>query len=145
GPTLSPDEVRSMTAAILAAAAGVSWDAASGSLPPVVSNTFYSELIMHLAPTGTRIALDTSSPRVVGFSMAKHMRAELVCDALGVAIEHRRRRLHSDRGCQYTLEDFASLCAAHGITQSTSRSGNAWDNTGHAVSHGRKISSTPPR
>jgi transposase InsO family protein len=76
--------------------------------------------------------IDLGSRRVVGFSMAEHMRAELVCDALAMAIEHRRPAaglvFHSDRGCQYTSEEFASLCEAHGIAQSMSRPGNAWDN-----------------
>jgi len=76
--------------------------------------------------------IDLGSRRVVGWSMADHMRAELVCDALGMAIEHRRPEagliFHSDRGSQYTSEDFASLCEHHGITQSMSRPGQCWDN-----------------
>jgi transposase InsO family protein len=47
--------------------------------------------------------LDVGSRRVVGWAMADHMRAELVCDALTMAIEHRRPAagliFHSDRGC----------------------------------------------
>jgi transposase InsO family protein len=75
--------------------------------------------------------IDVASRRVVGWSMADHMRAELVCDALGMAIEHRRPGaliFHSDRGCQYTSGEFASLCDDHGITQSMSRPGQCWDN-----------------
>jgi len=76
--------------------------------------------------------IDLGSRRVVGWSMADHVRAELVCDALGMAIEHRRPGagliFHSDRGSQYTSEDFASLCEHHGITQSMSRPGQCWDN-----------------
>jgi len=76
--------------------------------------------------------IDVGSRRVVGWSMADHMRAELICDALGMAIEHRRPGagliFHSDRGCQYTSEEFASLCDDHGITQSMSRPGQCWDN-----------------
>ena len=75
--------------------------------------------------------IDLGSRRVVGWSMADHMRAELVCDALGMAIEHRRPGgliFHSDRGSQYTSGVFASLCEGHGVTQSMSRPGQCWDN-----------------
>jgi transposase InsO family protein len=76
--------------------------------------------------------IDVGSRRVVGWSMADHMRAELVCDALGMAIEHRQPAggliFHSDRGSQYTSEEFASLCEDRGIAQSMSRPGQCWDN-----------------
>lgn len=75
--------------------------------------------------------IDLGSRRVVGWSMADHMRAELVCDALGMAIEHRRPGaliFHSDRGSQYTSGDFAKLCEDNGVTQSMSRPGQCWDN-----------------
>jgi transposase InsO family protein len=76
--------------------------------------------------------IDLASRRVVGWSMADHMRAELVCDALDMATEHRRPPagliFHSDRGSQYSSGDFASLCEAHGIARSMSRPGQAWDN-----------------
>jgi len=35
---------------------------------------------------------------------------------------------HSDRGSQYTSEQFQRLMADHGVTCSMSRSGNVWDN-----------------
>jgi len=48
--------------------------------------------------------IDLASRRVVGWAMADHMRAELVCDALGMAIETRQPApgliFHSDRGTQ---------------------------------------------
>ena len=75
--------------------------------------------------------IDVASRRVVGWSMADHMRAELVCDALGMAIEHRRPGaliFHSDRGCQFTSGEFASLCDDRAVTQSMSRPGQCWDN-----------------
>jgi transposase InsO family protein len=76
--------------------------------------------------------IDVASRRVVGWSMADHMRAELICDALDMAIEHRHPGtgliFHSDRGCQYTSAQFASLCEDHGILQSMSRPGQCWDN-----------------
>lgn len=76
--------------------------------------------------------IDLGSRAVVGWSMADHMRAELVCDALSMAIEHRHPGagliFHSDRGSQYTSGELADLCECHGITQSMSRPGQCWDN-----------------
>jgi len=50
--------------------------------------------------------IDVASRRVVGWAMADHMRSELVCDALRMAIGARQPArgliFHSDRGCQYT-------------------------------------------
>jgi len=60
------------------------------------------------------------------------MTAQLVTDALVMAI-WRRGKLdallhHSDRGSQYTSEQFQRLMADHGVVCSMSRSGNVWDN-----------------
>ena len=76
--------------------------------------------------------LDLFSRRVVGWSMSATMTAQLVTDALVMAI-WRRGKLdallhHSDRGSQYTAEPFQKLMADHGVTCSMSRSGNVWDN-----------------
>lgn len=76
--------------------------------------------------------IDLASRKVVGWSMADHMRAELVCDALDMAIGLRRPGdgliFHSDRGSQYTSGDFRTLCESNGIIQSMSRKGQCWDN-----------------
>ena len=76
--------------------------------------------------------IDVASRRVVGWAMADHMRTELVCDALRMAIHHRRPApgliLHSDRGSQYTSTVFGDLLDANGIRQSLSRPGQCWDN-----------------
>ncbi len=76
--------------------------------------------------------IDLGSPRVVGWAMADHMRADLVCDALGMAINQRRPRpgliFHSDRGSQYTSKQFTRLLSRHGIRQSLSRPRQVWDN-----------------
>ncbi len=76
--------------------------------------------------------IDLASRRVVGWAMAEHMRAELVCDALRMAIDDRRPPpgliFHSDRGTQYTSTEFAQLLAKHEITQSLSRPRQCWDN-----------------
>ena len=76
--------------------------------------------------------LDLFSRRVVGWSMSATMTAQFVTDALIMAIWRRGKpdRLlhHSDRGSQYTSEQFQRLMADHGVTCSMSRSGNVWDN-----------------
>lgn len=76
--------------------------------------------------------VDLFSRRVVGWAMKAEMTAELVTDALVMAIWRRGRPdsllHHSDQGSQYTSEQFQRLMADHGITCSMSRSGNVWDN-----------------
>jgi putative transposase len=76
--------------------------------------------------------VDLFSRRVVGWSMSATMTAQLVTDALVMAIWRRGRPRallhHSDRGSQYTSEQFQRLMADQGITCSMSRSGNCWDN-----------------
>jgi putative transposase len=76
--------------------------------------------------------LDLFSRRVVGWSMSARMTAQLVTDALMMAIWRRGKPdallHHSDRGSQYTSEQFQRLLADHGLTCSMSRSGNVWDN-----------------
>jgi putative transposase len=76
--------------------------------------------------------LDLFSRRVVGWSMSAAMTAELVTDALVMAIWRRGRPRellhHFDRGSQYTSEAFQRLMAEHGVMCSLSRSGNVWDN-----------------
>jgi putative transposase len=75
--------------------------------------------------------IDLASRRVVGWAMADHMRAELVCD-LGMAIETRGPApgliFHSDRGTQYTSTAFTDLLAGHEIIQSFSRPRQCRDN-----------------
>jgi len=76
--------------------------------------------------------VDLFSRRVVGWSMSATMTAQFVTDALVMAIWRRGKPdallHHSDRGSQYTSEQFQRLMADHGVTCSMSRSGNVWDN-----------------
>jgi putative transposase len=78
------------------------------------------------------VVLDLFSRRVVGWSMSATMTAQLVTDALLMAIWRRGKpgslMHHSDRGSQYTSEQLQRLLADNGITCSMSRSGNCWDN-----------------
>jgi putative transposase len=76
--------------------------------------------------------IDLFSRRVVGWSMSAGMTAQLVADALLIAV-WRRGKLdallhHSDQGSQYTSLQFQQLMAESGIICSMSRSGNVWDN-----------------
>jgi transposase InsO family protein len=79
------------------------------------------------------VIIDLFSRRVVGWSMAEHMRAGLVLDALQAALGHRIPAasgllFHSDRGSQYASEDYRTALSAAGIQCSMSRRGNCWDN-----------------
>src|SRR5256714_5022069 len=76
--------------------------------------------------------IDLFSRRVVGWSMQTAMTAQLVTDALVMAIWRRGKPdsllHHSDRGSQYTSGQFQRLMIDHGVVCSMSRSGNVWDN-----------------
>lgn len=76
--------------------------------------------------------IDLYSRRVVGWSMKAEMTAQLVTDALVMAIWRRGKPVallhHSDQGSQYTSEQFQRLMSDNGVTCSMSRSGNVWDN-----------------
>jgi putative transposase len=78
------------------------------------------------------VVLDLYSRRVVGWSMNARMTAQLVMDALLMAVWRRGQPKallhHSDQGSQYTSEDFQRLLSENGITCSMSRRGDCWDN-----------------
>ncbi len=79
------------------------------------------------------VVIDLYSRKVVGWSMSSRMRAQLVCDALKMAIWQRQPDAglihHSDRGSQYASHAFRQLLQAHGFQGSMSRKGNCWDNS----------------
>jgi putative transposase len=76
--------------------------------------------------------LDTHSRKVVGWSMAPHMRTELVVDALEMAVWRRRPVAgfvhHSDHGIQYTAISFGKRLEEVGIVPWMGRTGTALDN-----------------
>jgi len=78
------------------------------------------------------VVIDLYSRKVVGWSMSSRMKAQLVCDALTMAIWLRRPKAglihHSDRGSQYASKAFRKLLKVHGIKGSMSRKGDCWDN-----------------
>lgn len=76
--------------------------------------------------------IDLFSRRVVGWSMSATMTAQLVTDALIMAIWRRGKPdallHHSDQGSQYTSKQFQRLMKDNGVTCSMSRPGNCWGN-----------------
>lgn len=78
------------------------------------------------------VVIDLYSRKVVGWSMSSRMKAQLVCDALMMAIWQRRPQAglicHSDRGSQYAGKRYRRLLNAHGFEGSMSRKGDCWDN-----------------
>jgi putative transposase len=78
--------------------------------------------------------LDLGSRRLLGYSMADHMRTELVTDALTMAITTRGGVVdgviaHADRGSQYTSNAYLDFCADHHLRPSVGRTGVCWDNS----------------
>jgi putative transposase len=75
---------------------------------------------------------DAYSRQIVGWSMATHMRASLVVDALKMALSRRRPPPglihHSDRGGQYVSLAFGRAACDAGIAVSMGSRGNAYDN-----------------
>jgi transposase InsO family protein len=77
--------------------------------------------------------LDLGSRRLLGYSMAEHMRTSLVTDALEMAAAARGGEttgvvFHGDRGSQYLSGDYRQLIADLDMIQSVGRTGVCWDN-----------------
>lgn len=79
------------------------------------------------------VVLDCFTKQVVGYAMADHMRTELILQAMGMA--HSRGAFipgitifHSDRGCQYTSQEFADAAKYYGLRRSLGRTGTCYDN-----------------
>jgi transposase InsO family protein len=78
--------------------------------------------------------LDICSRRVIGWSMASHMRTELVIDALKIAVATRGGRVggviftRTVELAQYTSAAFAQVCEGFGIRRSMGRVGSSYDN-----------------
>jgi transposase InsO family protein len=88
---------------------------------------------LHLAAV-----LDIGARRTVGGSMAAHMKAELMVDALRMALARRGHSVapgrttkliyHADRGSQYASDDCQQLVEQHGLQMSMSARGDCYDN-----------------
>ncbi len=77
--------------------------------------------------------LDLGSRRLLGYSMAEHMRTELVADALDMAAAARGGEtagviFHGDRGSQYMSSDYRQQLDDLDMVQSVGRTGVCWDN-----------------
>lgn len=76
--------------------------------------------------------IDACTKKVVGWSVADHMRTELVIDAMDMALSsqrpHRGVIFHADRGSQYTSTKFINYCRSNGVRNSVGRTGNCYDN-----------------
>ena len=78
------------------------------------------------------VMIDLYSRKIVGWSMSKHIDAQLVCDALMMALWRRKFPkgviVHSDRGSQYASTAFRKIIVEKELIQSMSRKGDCWDN-----------------
>jgi len=78
------------------------------------------------------VVIDLYSRAIVGWSMAKIMNKDLVCNALSMALFRRKFPtgviVHSDRGSQYCSNKYRLLLSNNGLIGSMSRRGNCWDN-----------------
>lgn len=77
------------------------------------------------------VVMDAWSRRVVGWAMATHLRAELVLNALDMALQQRRPSgviHHSDQGSQYTSLAFGKRCGQAGVRPSMGSLGDCYDN-----------------
>jgi transposase InsO family protein len=127
-------------------------DAAAAATPDLVGRDFTA------AAPGTRLVgdityvrtwegwlylatvIDCHSKRVLGWSMAEHMRTDLICDAITMAATNVQFApdavFHSDRGSQYTSEQFRRHLTGHGLSPSVGRTGVCWDNAMAESFHG---------
>jgi len=77
--------------------------------------------------------LDCCTKKVVGYAMADHLRTSLVTAALDMANRNGHVRagitvMHSDRGVQYTSQEYVEFAAGIGLTRSVGRTGVCYDN-----------------
>jgi putative transposase len=81
---------------------------------------------------------DKVTRRIVGWSLAETMTADLVISALkkaaGKGLVQAGAIIHSDRGSQYAAKEFRTLLQAHCFRQSMSGKGNCYDNAQPRVS-----------
>ena len=104
---------------------------------PAANQRYVGDITYLPIADGTNLYLatviDCYSRRLVGWSVADHMRTELVEDALKAAAATRGSPagaiFHSDHGSVYTSKDFATLCAELGVTQSMGAVGTSADNS----------------
>lgn len=76
--------------------------------------------------------IDLYSRRVIGWSMSERMTADLVCNALKMALAQRKFPrnviVHSDRGSQYCSHDYQAIIKTHHLRCSMSKKADCFDN-----------------
>jgi transposase InsO family protein len=103
-------------------------------LPDVPDRAWAGDITFIPTSTGwlyLAVVIDLCSRRVVGWSLADHMRSDLVLDALRQALQTRPTDgtiFHSDRGSQYGSVPFRQALANAGLSQSMSARANPYDN-----------------
>ena len=103
--------------------------------PPAPDRLWVADITQQRTGEGwlyVAVVLDCFSRRIVGWSMADHLRTELVLDALDMAIAQRQPGAglihHSDHGCQYTSLGFGRRLRDAGIVGSMGSVGDSFDN-----------------
>jgi len=78
------------------------------------------------------VVIDLYSRKVVGWSMGSRMKAQLVCNALTMAMWQRQPKtgliIHSDQGVQYASHQYRKLLKSNDFIGSMSKKGCCWDN-----------------
>ena len=104
--------------------------------PEAVNKTWVADITYIQTRSGwlyLTVVLDLFSRKIVGWSMAPNMPAELVCSAMQLAVAQRQPPpgliAHSDRGSQYASASYRALLVRNNMQQSMSRKGNCWDNS----------------
>jgi putative transposase len=103
--------------------------------PPAPDRLWVADITQQRTDDGwlyLAVVLDSFSRRIVGWSMADHLRTELVLDALDMAIAQRQPAAglvhHTDHGCQYTSLAFGRRLQQAGLVASMGTVGDALDN-----------------
>jgi putative transposase len=95
------------------------------------------------------VVLDAFSRRCIGWSLMTHLRAELVIEALQMALRRRRPMPglihHSDQGVQYACDAYMELLRSHQVVPSMSRPGTPYDNCSATADRDNKLSWVLPR
>jgi len=76
--------------------------------------------------------LDCCTKKAVGYAVGDHMRTELICEALDMAVRNcppvrGATIFHSDRGSRYMSREFSDLLESYGVLASVGRTGVCWD------------------
>ncbi len=76
--------------------------------------------------------IDCHTKKVIGWAMDDNYKTQLICKAIAMAVRNNvicpDAIFHSDRGSNYTSQEFATFLEAHGLRQSVGRTGVCWDN-----------------